>query len=73
MDNSLNKTIHSAGAILRRENEKKLNDEIEFLVNSWELDLKNCEFCFLNKDHFIMNLLKPLISINNIVYKFLYF
>lgn len=46
--------IHSAGATIRRENEKKLRDEILNLMHStWKPYLANCNLVFCNRDSFL--------------------
>ena len=46
--------IHSAGSTIRRENEKKLKDEIINLFASWKSHLDKCTIIFCNRDSFLM-------------------
>jgi hypothetical protein len=46
--------IHSAGAMIRRENEKKLREEIINLIfNSWKPHMAKCSLTFCNRDPFL--------------------
>lgn len=45
--------IHSAGSTIRRENEKKLKDEIENLIISWKSHMERCSLIFCNRDPFL--------------------
>lgn len=46
--------IHSAGAMIRRENEKKLREEILNLIfNSWKPHMAKCSLTFCNRDSFL--------------------
>lgn len=53
-DNEKGGKIHSAGAMIRRENEKKLRDEISNLILfTWKPYLTNCSLIFCNRDSFL--------------------
>ena len=53
-DNEKGGKIHSAGAMIRRENEKKLRDEIlTLLFSTWKPHLLNCSLIFCNRDSFL--------------------
>lgn len=55
-DNASSGNIHSAGAIIRRENEKKLREEIAGLFEKWEADM-NQVVIFCNRDPFLLDAL----------------
>lgn len=53
-DNEKGGKIHSAGAMIRRENEKKLRDEISNLIeNTWKPYMTRCGLIFCNRDSFL--------------------
>lgn len=53
-DNEKGGKIHSAGAMIRRENEKKLRDEIlNLILSTWKPRLANCSLIFCNRDSFL--------------------
>lgn len=52
-DNESSGKIHSAGAMIRRENEKKLRDEILSLISVWKPSLAKCSIVFCNRDLFL--------------------
>lgn len=45
--------IHSAGSTIRRENEKRLKEEIINLFISWKSHMDNCALIFCNRDSFL--------------------
>lgn len=45
--------IHSAGSTIRRENEKKLKEDILNLFISWKSHMENCDLFFCNRDPFL--------------------
>lgn len=53
-DNQKSGKIHSAGALIRRENEKKLQDEISNLFLTWKPHLEKCSVIFCNRDPFLI-------------------
>lgn len=57
-DNSSGGKIHSAGAIIRRENEKRLREEIEDLFKTWKPEIDQCRLIFSNRDLFITEILQ---------------
>ena len=52
-DNESSGKIHSAGALIRRENEKKLRDEIQGLFTNWKPHIDRCKLIFSNRDPFL--------------------
>ena len=52
-DNQKSGKIHSAGSLIRRENEKKLQDEISNLVLTWKPYMDKCFSVFCNRDPFL--------------------
>lgn len=42
--------IHSAGSLIRRDNEKKLKEEIQNLISSWKHDIEKSSVIFCNRD-----------------------
>jgi hypothetical protein len=53
-DNEKGGKIHSVGAMIRRENEKKLRDEILNLIfSTWKPQMSNCSLIFCNRDSFL--------------------
>ena len=52
-DNEKSGKIHSAGSLIRRENEKNLRDEIIGLFICWKPHLDKCELIFCNRDPFL--------------------
>lgn len=55
-DNSVSGNIHSAGAIIRRENEKKLREEIAQLFARWESQMQPVQI-FSNRDPYLLETL----------------
>jgi hypothetical protein len=55
-DNASSGTIYSAGAIIRRENEKKLREEIAGLFEKWESNM-NPVMMFCNRDIYLLEAL----------------
>ncbi len=55
-DNTASRNIHSAGALIRRENEKKLREEISGLFGNWESTLQPVVI-YCNRDPYLLDLL----------------
>ena len=53
-DNEKSGKINSAGAMIRRENEKKLREEINDLILTWKPHLDNCSVILCNRDPFLI-------------------
>lgn len=54
-DNQGSGSIHSAGASIRRDNEKKLKEDILKLFQSWKSELDMCIIIFCNRDPFLLS------------------